>query len=155
MIFQIDDFLEFVKEDQPEEFSVRALLDEMYKKETRNVSKNLVILYNKILPEKVGMRRKVLKQIIELVCGNLLENSASITFGYIQKTENTIQSLTIDYVERLSHHTSVLQDSTSRILKLSTLKCLIGNFGGTIQVKYSSDNRIFGILLSLPLSIGQ
>jgi hypothetical protein len=155
MIKEIDRFLVKIKEDEVKEVKIKDVVDNYFHDEGSVHSDKMKIIYNDNLPNSVGINKEVLTQIISLVCkdefNHVNPKSASLSLGLLQDNDNANPVLTVDYVEQLSLDFNLNEDSAKRVIKLSILKSLVTTLGGKLISKYSTDNHIFGALISLPL----
>ena len=155
MIEEIDQFLNQIKEDQINEINIKEVVEDYFHNEASIQPNKIKIIYNESLPNCVCVNKKILTQIISLVCRDELNQvdhkSASLSLGVLQDSDDDNTVLTIDYVEQLSMDIDLNDDSAKRVIKLSILKSLVTTLGGKLISKYSMDNHIFGALISLPL----
>lgn len=153
MIKEINKFLDHVKTDDHGDIDMIKLVDDLVAKES--ITDKLTIIYEDAFPSKVKIGKNVLSQIISLICFyefNQRKNvSASLSFDFQKEENEEISTLYINYIEQLPLESDLNDDSTKRVIKLTILKSLVTTLGGSLMSKYSSDNHIFGALISLPL----
>lgn len=155
MINEINQFLVQVKKGDSKSIVIRDLIDGFRRKSGSLSSDTLTIIYSDSLPNEIHINGNVLSQIISLTCQNdwsqNVNKNASLSVSLLKdgKAENPFLSL--NYIEQLPAEANLNDDSAKRVVKLSILKSLVTTLGGTLMSKYSSDNHIFGVLLSLPI----
>lgn len=155
MIKEINQFLDQVKEEDQKVIAIRDLVDDFLLTIDPNFSDKLTVIYNDTLPKSVCINKKVLNQLISLICKDGLSRNdhknASLSLGedHEEKDGNSVMSL--NYIEQLSPEANLNDDSTKRVIKLTILNSLVTTLGGTLLSKYSSDNHLFGVIISLPL----
>lgn len=155
MIEEIDQFVNQVKDDEFTDIYIKEVVDDYFNKEIPRHPDRIKLIYSDSLPDKVTVNKNVLTQIISLVCKDELNQidykSASLSLGLVQVNNDNNPILNIDYVEQLSSDINLNEDSAKRVIKLSILKSLVSTLGGRLISKYSTDNHLFGALISLPL----
>ena len=155
LIQEINFFLNNVRNDV-EVVDVRALIKNLLaaKRGIGGKSENL-ILFEDGLPVNVEANKKVLGQIVNLLCKNELTkevySNASLTTSFIEGSKDEPCQLTLNYIEHILDKSKFLENPTERIIKISILRSLVLMSGGKLQSKYSDDNSIFGVFLTVPV----
>ncbi len=155
MIIEINHFLDQVKEDKQTLTPIRNLVNDFLLTIYPTFSDKLKVIYNDTLPNSVCVNKKVLKQLISLICrvdlNQNVNKSASLSIGQHNDDHDNNPVMSLNYIEQLPPDVDLNDDSSKRIIKLTILKSLVTTLGGTLLSKYSSDNHLFGVIINLPL----